>query len=336
MADATLWGIHAGKTGDADKLFREHECVALGWPDMGDLTTLPPTREAFKARMVETYPQSKPGAIPVNAGQLFRFVHEAKDGDLVAYPSKRDRRIYFGRVTGGYRFDPADGKEYAQQRSVTWLKDVPRTAFSQGALHEIGSAMSFFQLKNYADEFVAVVEGAAPADAADDDVATVAQVSEDTEETTRDFILKRLARDLKGKPLEYFIAHLLEAMGYQARVPERGADGGVDVIAHKDQLGFEPPIIKVQVKSSDSSVGDPAVSQLVGKVNAQGGEFALFVTLGTFTPQARNTARNQTNLRLIDGDELVGLILEHYERFDASYKGVLPLKRVYIPQPIEG
>jgi restriction system protein len=219
---------------------------------------------------------------------------------------------------------------------VTWLKDVPRTAFSQGALHEIGSAMSFFQLKNYADEFVAVVEGAAPADAADDDVATVAQVSEDTEETTRDFILKRLARDLKGKPLEYFIAHLLEAMGYQARVPERGADGGVDVIAHKDQLGFEPPIIKVQVKSSDSSVGDPAVSQLVGKVNAQGGEFALFVTLGTFTPQARNTARNQTNLRLIDGDELVGLILEHYERFDASYKGVLPLKRVYIPQPIEG
>lgn len=35
---------------------------------------------------------------------------------------------------------------------------------------------------------------------------------------------------------------------------------------------------------------------------------------------------------LIDGEELVDLILEHYEDFDSRYKGFLPLKRVYVPE----
>jgi hypothetical protein len=31
-----------------------------------------------------------------------------------------------------------------------------------------------------------------------------------------------------------------------------------------------------------------------------------------------------SNLRLIDGNELVDLILAHYEQLDSSYKGMLP------------
>jgi restriction system protein len=89
----------------------------------------------------------------------------------------------------------------------------------------------------------------------------------------------------------------------------------------------------VQVKSSEGSVGDPVVSALYGKVAS--GEFGLLVTLGTITAQARNFAKSKSNLRLIDGNEFVDLVLEHYEQFDAQYKGLLPLKRVYIPQPFE-
>ncbi|MBA3323653.1 MAG: restriction endonuclease, partial [Pyrinomonadaceae bacterium] len=107
----------------------------------------------------------------------------------------------------------------------------------------------------------------------------------------------------------------------------------IDIIAHKDELGFEPPIIKVQVKSTEGSTGDPIVSALYGKVERD--EFGLFVTLGTYTSQAKNFARNKSNLRLIDGDELVKLVLSHYEQFDSSYKGLIPLKRVYVPEPLD-
>ena len=121
-------------------------------------------------------------------------------------------------------------------------------------------------------------------------------------------------------------------MGYRTRVSPPGPDGGVDILAHKDELGFEPPIIKIQVKSSEGSTGDRVVSQLIGKLEA--GEYGMLVTLGTFTSQALNTARNKSNLRLVDGPEFVNMIFQHYERLDPKYKGMLPLKRVYVPEAL--
>jgi restriction system protein len=330
--EKTIWGIHAGKTGDADALFLKGGFIAIGWHKMGDLGTLKADREEFKAKVARIYPDSKPGAIRTYAGQLFRFVHEMETGDLIAFPSKRDRQIHIGRVEGEYKYDPSKEETYPNLRPVKWFKAVPRTKFSQGALYEIGAAMSLFQIKNYADEFRAALEGRPEAPPAEHD-ETIKIVAEDIEETTRDFVLKRLSQELKGHPLAEFICHLLSAMGYRTRLSPEGPDGGIDIIAHKDELGFEPPIIKVQVKSTDGSIGDPTVSALYGKVS--GNECGLLGTLGTFTSQAKNFARSKSNLRLIDGDELVMLILQHYERFDSRYKGLLPLKQVYVPELIE-
>jgi restriction system protein len=74
---------------------------------MGDLSALPADREAFRAAVAKTYPSIKPGAVPNYTGQIFRFVHEMKPGDLVAYPSKRDRQVHIGRVTGPHKYDPS-------------------------------------------------------------------------------------------------------------------------------------------------------------------------------------------------------------------------------------
>jgi restriction system protein len=329
-----MWGIHGGRTGDADNLFLTASCIALGWHKIADLSRLSPNREAFKAEVSEKFPEKKAGAIPVDAGQLFRFVHEAKVGDIVIYPSKADRQVHIGRVISNYEYSTQGEKAYPHRRKVEWLKAYPRTQFSQGALHEIGAAMSFFAVKTYSDEFRAAIEGRAlPTPIAEDESVTL--VSDDIEEQTHDYILKKLAQELKGGSFEDFVAHLLQVMGYRTRQPHRGrgADGGVDIIAHKDELGFEPPIIKVQVKSKEGTSGDPEVSALYGKCDKD--EFALFVTLGDFTKQALSFARSKANLRLIDGGELVSLISQHYEKFDSRYKGLLPLKRVYVPDPEE-
>lgn len=332
--DLQMWGIHGGRTGDADTLFLSGNCIALGWHIIGDLSKLPANREGFKSRVAAAFPNMKQGAVPVSAGQLYRFVYEAKKGDIVVYPSKNDRHIHIGRINGDYEYSPKEESSYPNHRNVKWLKSLPRTHFSQGALYEIGSAMSFFAVKTYTDEFLAAIEGKdAPVLVAQDE--TVALVANDIEDQTSDFILKKLAQELKGGSFEDFIAHLLQAMGYKTQQPKRGkgADGGVDIIAHKDELGFEPPIIKVQVKSSEGKSTDPDVTALYGKCNAD--EKALFITLGGFTNQAESFARNKPNLRLIGGDELVGLIFLHYEKFDSRYKGLLPLKRIYIPDPEE-
>lgn len=330
MGEQTVWGIHGGRTGEADALFLKNNCIAIGWSALGDLSKLGSSREAFKEAVAKAWPEKKAGAIPNNAGQLFRFVHEMKPGDFVAYPSKADRQVHLARVEGGYHYDPGPQAGYPNLRQVSWLKHVPRSSLSQGALYELGSALSLFQVKNYADEILALVQGKSePRPIPPKQDETVAKISSDIDDTTRDFVLKTLAQQTKGHPFAHFVGHLLEAMGYHTRVSPEGTDGGVDIVAHRDELGFEQPIIKVQCKSTESRIGDPEVSALYGKVGQ--GEHGLFVTLGSYTPQARTFARGRSNLRLIDGVELVELVLAHYEEFEAQDKSLLPLRRVYVP-----
>lgn len=164
--ETTVWGIHGGRTGDADSLFLQHDFVALGWEAIGDLSTMASDRDEFKAAVIAAYPDKKPGAVPVDAGQLYRFVHELQTGDLIGYPSKKDKHIHIGRIGGPYTYLLSPEVKYPHKRRVDWLVVIPRTHFSQGALYEIGSAMSFFQIKNYADEFRAAAEGKAATDVA--------------------------------------------------------------------------------------------------------------------------------------------------------------------------
>ncbi len=152
-----IWGIHMGK-GHARRPIEEG-FIAIGWSKMGDLSILPADRDAFKKAVASTYPQIKPGAIPVVAGTLFRFANEMRIGDLVIYPSKIDRTVNLGTIKGGYEFKPSYDLESPNCRLVKWTGNIARPEFSQRALHEIGAAITLFHVKNNADEFLAAFEG---------------------------------------------------------------------------------------------------------------------------------------------------------------------------------
>jgi restriction system protein len=328
--EKTFWGIHAGKTGDAEALFEKKSVVAIGWEQMGALSALK-TRAEFKKRYEEVYPDVKPAAIPVSAGQLFRFVHEMRVGDIVIFPLKSTAQIWVGRVTGEYRYDPSES--YPNSRGVDWVKKFPRTKFSQGALYEIGSAMSLFQVKNYADEFAGALEGkVAAAPTVEEEDETISIVADDIAQQSRDFVLKQIHQRLKGHGLAEFVGHLLNLMGYQTKVSEPGPDRGIDIVAHRDDLGVTPPTIIVQVKSGEGDVNEATVSELSGKVSER--DFGILVSAGGFNKKARDFAFSKRHLKLIDGDELVGLVYKYYPQLDAKYKGMIPLRQVYIPETL--
>lgn len=194
-----VWGIHTQN----DSLFLNKDLIAIGWRDFGDLTKVEANRDAFKAHYIEAYPDAKKGQIANGAGMLYRFIHEVQIGDYVVFPSKTDRKINIGTVEGDYFFEDNDG-EYVQRRKVKWLKHIPRLSFSQGALYEVGSAMSFFSVKNYADEFLSALDKDFKKSITSDDSEdeSVGATAEDIVESTKDFILKELSRQLKGYDLE--------------------------------------------------------------------------------------------------------------------------------------
>ena len=321
-----IWGIHT----QDDHLFLNDNVIAIGWKAFGDLKAIEPTREAFKEHYEKTYPEVKRGSIATCAGMLYRFLHEVEVGDYVVFPSKSDRKINIGLIEGEYEYVP-DAIEYVQQRKVKWLKHLPRTFFSQGALYEVGSALSFFVVKSYADEYLAALDKNIKKNAvisSDDEDETVAATAEDIIETTKDFILKELSKNLKGYDLEGFVADLLNAMGYRTTVSKHGGDSGIDITAYKDEL---PPRILVQVKSQDGDIKETTIQSLKGAMRE--GDYGVFVTLSNYTKNAQKYLENTPIIRGINGTELVDLILKYYEQLSEKYRKMIPLKMVYIPVP---
>ena len=324
--DRKLWGIH---TLD-DNLFLKQGIIAISWREMGDLNLIDQNREAFKQKYQQVYPESKKGSIPTSSGMLYRFCNEVKIGDYIIFPSKIDRMINIGEVTGKYVYDVSQSI-YAQTRTVKWLKHLPRMAFTQGALYEIGSAMTFFAVKNYADEFLSALDKSFIHRATiEDEDLTVGATADEIIESTKDFILKELSRNLKGYALEHFVANLLQAMGYRTIVSAQGGDSGIDITAYKDEL---PPRILVQVKSQDGDIKESTIQSLKGAMRE--GDYGLFITLSNYTKNAQRYLDNTPIIRGINGTELVDLVLKYYEQLDDRYQDMIPLKKVYIPIPKE-
>ena len=146
----------------------------------------------------------------------------------------------------------------------------------------------------------------------------------DAREGIRKFIVSK-------SPYEFqdMVAALLRAMGYHTPfIAPTGKDGGIDITAYLDPLGAQTPRIKVQVKHKpETAIGASDIRALLGVLRA--GDIALFVTSGTFSPDAKTTGTSSREfIRLIDGDEFIDMWLEFYEKMTDDDKNMLPLKRI--------
>lgn len=328
---AVLWGIHNNEK-SLDLIGGGF--ISVGWEELGDLSEIPIDRDDLKLRLAAAFPSAKPGAIPVWAGLLWRFIKEVQVGDYVLSPRKADRTISFGVIDSDFYVEAGE-QLHPNRRRVKWIQTgVSRDEFSKSALNEIGSALTLFQVKRHDSEFLHYFDVAAtgPIQAGEPDAEV--ELAEDepnadrVDTYSRDFAVDIL-RHMDPYRFEHFVAGLLEAMGYRATATVASGDGGVDVIASRDALAIEPPIIKVQCKRTTSTIGGPDVQRLAGALAHGGSELGLFVTLGNYSADALHLERTRQDLRLVNGKQLIDLVFEHYESLDAEWKRLLPLRRVY-------
>ena len=144
------WGIHNNRP-EID--FVDEGFVALGWDLIEqDARELADDRDALKAELRRHYPHKNERAIGAWAGIFVRFVNEAAEGDVVVHPHKEEKAINFGLIAGPYEYAPA-APTRRHRRRVTWINTgVPRDAFTQEALWEIGSTLTFFAIRNHVSE----------------------------------------------------------------------------------------------------------------------------------------------------------------------------------------
>jgi len=146
-----LWGLHH----DGGRPLVEEGVIAIGWPNAGDIDDLPDDRDAFKDHLRWSYPDRSEAWIANAAGQLLRFRHTMRIGDLVVYPRARDRTINIGRITSGYWFDPTTWPRYPMERDVDWLAtDIPRERFTKTCLYELGCSLTVFRVRRHRHELL--------------------------------------------------------------------------------------------------------------------------------------------------------------------------------------
>jgi restriction system protein len=122
--------------------------LAIGWPEVGDVSGLDSVHE-FRDRFRRIYAFSE-ARVANAAGQLYRFVKEMKEGDLVMTPVDESRELIIGRVTGKYSYDPhAISADYPNIRQVTWLKTTSRHALSPKLRSSSGSILTVFSVSSY-------------------------------------------------------------------------------------------------------------------------------------------------------------------------------------------
>lgn len=116
--------------------------------------------------------------------------------------------------------------------------------------------------------------------------------------------LESLDKDLEQMDpiaFEYFIRDLFRANGYKAITTPTTKDFGADVIAKK---GKEVMVIQVKHRnSSDWSVSNDAVQQVVATMGNYKANLSMVITNGTFTEHALAQALPNDTL-MIDGKQL--------------------------------
>lgn len=338
-----LWLNRSGRHCEHESKFLDEGRIYLTWGGLHHDLSRVDSRDQLQSVLEEVYPKASAGKRRQNSGQIWAFVTKMSKGDWVAVPSKR-KTIHIGEITSDYTYDPNAEDPYFHYREVRWLEtDVPRTNFDQDILNSLGAFTTVCQIKrNDAENRVRTMKtngwkaiGAKPrivSNGDDDqdatDEATTADL--DLEQIARDQIARQMYAQYASHGLEDLVQAILNAQGFTTHHSGKGPDGGIDILAAPDTLGFGHPRICVQVKSQTSALERPVLDQLVGTMQHVGADQGLLVCWGGFKKTVlQEVPRLFFKVRLWDQNDLIDHFLAIYDKLDEDLRAELPLKRIW-------
>lgn len=287
--------------------------VAIGWNEVPDLRKFSSLEQIKKSLENSTYQYSK-SQIAAQAGQLTRFGHEIKNDDILLSPLGNGE--YLVGIVGDYYYDenPHGLCNYKHRRKIKWMgKTLSKEDMSTNLAYAVGAIMTIFSLNKYSRELEMLIAGQTYTPA-------------EKPQRIRDIVLENLM-DLDGKEFEMFISHVLEIIGFSAETTQYSGDKGIDVNGTLDAEGVANITLRVQVKRKSSSIGNKDILAIRGALSQ--GEHGCLITLSTFTKQAVEEAQapGKVLIKLIDGNDLAGLILKHFDDIDDYYKKKFGIRR---------
>jgi restriction system protein len=335
-----LWLNRSGRHGEHEDKFLKENRIYLTWGSLNQNLGKLKDRKDLMPVLAEVFPTFTHSHRVQNSVQIWSFVDRMAPGDWVCVPSKR-KTIHIGEITGKYTFVPNAQTPYYHYRTVKWLEtDIPRTNFDQDILNSLGAFTTICQIqRNDAEARVRAMKtngwksvGIKPKPVRENESATDEEpsVDLDLEQIARDQIARLIFSKYNGHGMENLVEAILQAHGFTTYHSSKGPDGGKDILAAPDTLGFGHPRICVQVKSQETPLERPVLDQLVGTMQDVQADQGLLVCWGGFKPTIkREASRIFFKVRLWDQNDLIDHFLANYDKLDEDLRAELPLKRIW-------
>lgn len=322
--------VRAGEKGKFIDDFIENNMVAIGWVRLGEINNNI-SREELTSKVEKIWPELKSSQRSKFVSTVFRYLSEVKVGDkVVSYDS--GKRIYnVGTIESDPFYDESLISNLPRCRKVKWEGEVERDLLSIGTKNTLGAISTLFKLSDSATDEIENRLSGKPQGTNSNDT-----LEEDEDEQldsiklqSKEFIKDRIS---KLDPYEFqdLVAGVLRAMGYKTTVSAPGPDRGVDILASPDGFGFEQPRIVVECKHRSGAMGSQQIRSFLGGRHKD--DKGLYVSTGGFSKDARYEAdRANIPVTLMDIDQLVDAVIEHYENMDTESRVLLPLVKLYWP-----
>lgn len=317
---AELYCVRA-EFGKYTEHFLKGNYIAIGWLSEIDLNKIK-TREELYPLYKQSHPDDKSNVvIGQQVGQISRFLLEIKAVDYVITPSSDTEYIYYGTIADepSYFFsDGSDGCPYLHRRKVNWNKTpIQRSSFSVPFQNTIRSSLTVFYITHKKNFFETIGKNEL--------VSPSERVSEYDYYTT---VLNHIL-ELDDKEFEILITHLLTALGFEGSEHHgKVGDGGVDATGELNISNLAK--VKVFVQAKRYKLGQRINANTVKALRQSipfGGQGAFIATCD-FQSAAKEIAVEQgfPRIGLINGNQLVDILVEHWEDIPVEFKDKLNLK----------
>ena len=320
MKKCNLWCVRAGSGGKYTESFIKGNYFAIGWNKLGDLSTIKNKSELYLLYEKE-YPNDGKIVTGQQVGQIARFLLQIQPGDYVITPSSDTEKLLYGKVKSDpyYYQSGDDGGPCRHRRSITWnKKGLNRGDFSVPFQSTIRSALTVFSISQ-SDEFLKAIGH----------IDSVLKTEKQEQYNSYHVVLNQIL-ELNPKEFEELVSHLLAALGFEdTEVTGKPHDGGVDVTGVLSVSNLVKIKVFGQVKryKLGATIDANTVKKLRSSIprDAQG----VFITTASYQKKAREVValdRDFPRIGLVNGHQLVDLLVEHWEDIPEKFQEKLGLR----------
>lgn len=302
--------------------FLQGNYIAIGWLPDNDLMGIKSRDELYPIYKQE-YPHDTSNiVIGQQVGQIARFLLDIKGGDYVILPSEDTDYIYYGIVENDLSYFYESNDPYCpfpHRRKIKWNHErIQRSAFSVPFQNTIRSSLTVFMISHTAHFFETIGKS-----------ELVPSGSKIQDSDHYKIVLSRIL-ELDDKEFEILITNLLTALGFEgAEHKGKVGDGGVDATGELNIFNLAKVKIFVQAKryKLGMKISSKTVKSLRQSIpsNGQG----AFITTCDYDKNAKEVAVESgfPRIGLINGNQLVDILVEHWDNIPEDFRDKLGLKR---------